>query len=70
MVENNRCDSSDGGREGARRWVKVSISAAGVGCILNWAWMDRAEVECIPGMGVLATGKSMICAGLGGAKLN
>lgn len=67
MGENDCSDSSDGGErelgDGQRFW------GIDWGCLLNRNKQCRGG-ECVCGVGLLGTGKSMICVGPGGAKLN
>lgn len=43
MEENTAVTVQMTGREGARRWVKVSVRIGGH--TLNWGWTDRVEVR-------------------------
>lgn len=48
--------------------MKVSVGVGGR--ILNWAWADGVEMGMQSWQGVQGSGKSMICVGPRGAKLN
>lgn len=59
---------SDVGQRG--HWEGVKDAVGGGACLWDGAWVDGGGEECIPGRGVLGTGKNMICVGPGGAEWN